>query len=534
MEKSSRHIEMKKAHSNISAGLIPVLRVFLLTLCVIVLSSHCLGETAETEFEKVFSDKIRAGYVNKYYIDLVPKMKQSGMNLAMVKYSETNTPLKLYQFKSIEKWARACQVSGLNFMPVINFWGKHEKVWIKPNNKLYYNVLEYSQTPCPLDAGVYRQSIHTRVLQLARLSRKLPIAGVMIDLETYGADIRSFPDLCLCNNCFKQFLTGKTAPNPILLHERQDYLKRTGQLDAYKVFMEDIVADWARKTKEQAEAIAPNFFIGAYLLDRDTTFYKGLARGFGSRDKPALAFTGETYRKGYSLNISETIKRFNDNRINIRLICGIWQEKFPVENLAEHYYHCAKNSAGYWIYDMGSLSETKKNELPFPRSQYWHAIDLGNSQLDLLTTDPIYKSPLKIRPFRMLQRKVDVGDFDRLQYAKASGSPVKTAPFMFRKSNVLVFLAQKGDSVRFEMKYAKYARYEGSFARLALIDRNGTVLVANDATVAANGVLSLTAPYTGTYAITMESGMNGVIVVSHSHPYSIDVGGPMHFTEIKQ
>jgi hypothetical protein len=96
---------------------------------------------------------------------------------------------------------------------------------------------------------------------------------------------------------------------------------------------------------------------------------------------------------------------YGRHRTNAKLVLGIWQDKFSPENLAEQYYHCAKDSAGYWIYSVGSLSsvippwyspkKVKEKALPFPKDNYWQAITLANKELDKLSTDPNYISFLK-------------------------------------------------------------------------------------------------------------------------------------------
>ena len=464
---------------------------------------------------------------------MVPEMSRNGMNLALVKFKQVNAPLKLYQFRSIKEWVKTCQESGLKFMPVINFWGKHEKGWISPHHHLYYNGLEYSQTPCPLDIEVYEQSIHNRLLELARLSRKLKIAGCIIDVEMYGADRRVFPDLCLCDNCFEKFLAGRRVPKPILAHERHNYLKRTNQLDAYKVFMEEHIAKLARQTREQVELIAPDFLIGACRLDTNNTYSKGLAKGFGSGDKPALAFTEQTYRKGYQPYIEQTIQRFRNEHINANLVVGIWQYQFPVENLPEQYYHCARSSSGYWIYTLQSLHERNENPLPFPRSRYWQAIRKANDELSMLATVPDYQSALQVRPFRV-PRRINPEDVNRLRYIKPPVTPATaTKPLTLRGSNMLVFMAQQGEKLEFEVKFIKVSRYEGNVAELALRRGDGTVFAIDDATPAHNGILTATASYTGVYALTLDSRNHLVVVVKNSHPYSIDTSRQAHLMYLR-
>ena len=368
--------------------------------------------------EDAVQERIRAGYMQNWNTDVLNNMSQSRMNLAMVKFGHMRQPIGKH--KGLAKWAWACQEAGVQFMPVFNLWGDDEKNWIHSKYHLYYSGKELRQTPCPLEIAVYRETVHNRMLELARLSLSVPIAGAIIDLEMYGGDISLYPDYCLCDYCFERFIAGRTVDKPLPLDRREDYLVKSKQLEDYRAFAGHYIEQLAQQTKEQVRSIAPNFVIGALLLDSRSTYVKSMAKGLGDKYLPVYVFSEQTYLGGYSDYIKTVQKRFSDEDIHAELVVGIWQNKFPLENLAEQYYHCAKNSAGYWTYTMESLSNKFKKSLPFDKAAYWRAIGVANGELSKLGINSKYKSRLRIRSFQAPPKLLETTDviIPDLQYVR--------------------------------------------------------------------------------------------------------------------
>ncbi len=486
----------------------------------------------------VNAGEIRAGYMAPADIDVLPKMAENGMNLALVKFDRLSSPMQERERQLLIKWAKACQQMGVQFMPVINLWGLVEGKWVKPRYHLFYEGVEYDNTPCPLEADVYQLLIHNRLIELARLSQEVAIAGAVVDIEMYGANITTFPGLCLCDYCFEKFLAGRAVSEPLSPDKRQDYLVRTNQIQAYRAFTSNYIEQLARQTKQQVEIIAPQFLIGALQIDIDNSYYNGLAKGLGSGNNAVLVFTENTYSMGYNPYINETQKRFRNSGTNARLVVGIWQDKFPVDNLSEQYYCCAKDSAGYWVYEIESLAKNSDGLMPFPVNQYWQAIRKANDELDKSAANPEYKSFLKIRPFVAPEDTINPKSLiaPPIAYVIPFVKPVKAGNVLkFRHSNRLVFLAQKGDSIEFEASFQKAnQQYPRDYAVLILATRGGDVLAKDKATVNRNGHLDVIAPYTGSYVIALEPDNQIITLLKYSHPYSIDVTKEAHLLQPEQ
>lgn len=350
-----------------------------------------------TPAESLFPVQIRGGYMNIRDISLLEQMYARGMNAALVKFGDIESPISPDQLQLLLKWSIQCKKHHIKFIPVINLWGWNEKKWITPNDYFIYRAKQKNKTPCPLDHNFYTKSIHNRLIELAKISKNLNIAGVVIDLEMYGADIKYFPEPCLCDHCFYKFLQQKKIEDSVPIKKRKSYLLSSALMDEYQKFQENHVKNLAIKTQEEVRKITPNLIIGACHLDRPHFYNRALLKGFGCNKIPVFAFTEMTYSKGYSSFIKQTVEEFRKNGANANLVAGIWQDKFPINTLPAQYYYCAKDCSGYWIYSLHSLLPEAKKEMPYSKQEYWQAIGKANFELYKSATDPNYKPPLKLK-----------------------------------------------------------------------------------------------------------------------------------------
>ncbi len=480
------------------------------------------------------SEPIKGGYMGTRNIDVLPQMVQSGMNLALVKFNNIHWPMLESERKLLANWASACEKSKIPFMPVINLWGDGEKKWITPKYHLYYNGIEFKETPCPLETDVYKKAIHNRVLELAILSRSMPIAGVVIDLEMYGANLVAFKNFCLCDYCFERFLAGRPVAEPIAINNRYKYLVRSGQLKDYQKFTSNWVEQMARQTKEQLYVIAPKMTIGVFHLDLPVIYNEALAKGFGSGNKAALAFTEYTYSSGYNDYIKKKQNIFNEKNINAKLVVGIWQDKIPPDNLAEQYYQCAKESAGYWVYTLESLSKYAMWTLPLPfdKIRYWKAIRKANDELDKLALNHDYKSKLKARPFEMpintnFYKNMTIPNARYVRNVSLTQPDIK--PLQLRNINKLLFIAKQGETINYEIECHKIRNSEQSYVDITLLAKNNIVLAQERVSLIGNAKLKSIAPYSGTYIIALQTYGNKAEILKYSHPYSVSAETMAHF-----
>jgi len=413
-------------------------------------------------------------------------------------------------------------------MPVINLWGRHENEWIKPKHTLYFGGLHYNQTPCPLDEETYQLAVHKRILEVARLSHAAAIEGVVIDPEMYGANLTNFPEYCLCDHCFNLFAENEFLELPLRPELRQDYLIRTKKINSYRVFTEKTIEMLTAETRKQLASVAPDFKIGIFHHNIARPYYRGILKGLATGADPLLVFTEQTYSTGYSSFIRSLQDEWSVLGVKARLVVGIWQDKFPPENLAEQYYYCAKDSFGYWIYTTESLSRNMNKVLPFNKNQYWQAIREANNELDKLEKYPDYKSSLRIRSFLPPSTVPNISNINitSVQYVgKTSLVPgVKIiSDLSFRQKTTLVFIARQREEINFKISMRKYGQNNVQSAIVVLSNYSGEQLAHSLVTFQKNAELRFTAPYTGAYATAFNPGGNAAKVVSYSHPFSIVV-----------
>lgn len=503
--------------------LIKTTRVFVLCSILGIVGGNRVF-SVENATDKLLGQKMRGGYMGVKNSDVLEMMGRNGMNLAMVKFVSLHYPMREDEKKLLMKWASDCEKRGLLFMPVINLWGPQEKEGIRHNYNYYYRQTEFNNTPCPLEEGVYDLVVHKRLVELAELSRSVHIAGVAVDLEMYSADVMVYPDYCLCDRCFERFLAGRSVEQPIDAPSRQNYLQRTGQVEKYRAFSSSIVERLARQTAEQVKAVSPDFTIGAFLLDEPVTYCRALARGFGNEQGPALAFTEQTYRSGYSDYIAKAQDRFKGDKANVVLVPGLWQSKFVPENMAEQYYYCARNSGGYWVYSMEQFSSNTNMPLPSSKELYWQAIRKANDELDKLSSDSRYISKLQLRPVQTPPQPInsDGINLQNLRYVQ-SARAVKFSALKasFRGNTTLVLIAQKGDKISVGLSLQKLGAYGEPSAYAMVTDDSGQVLAKTQCERNGSCLLNLKATYSGAYAVVCNPGVNAFSVSSCSHPLSI-------------
>lgn len=486
------------------------------------------GKTAEG-IRQPASCRICAGFMGLNDIELLPKMAQNGLNTALVVFGSLHYPMTPQQSGLIRQWAGQCERFGLQFIPVINLWGHDEKYWVTPHYHFFYDSKDFADTPCPTDEFVYEQVIQNRLVELAKLSLQIPIYGAVIDTEMYGAGLMGYPQQpCLCDHCFGGFQQSRHNSDSIPAKSRLEYLRKAGLTDSYYRFIAGQVAAMARRTAEQIEKINPAFSVGVLQLDRSCPHNDGLADGFGRGKMPVLAFSEQTYSIGFTEYVPQSIKRFRDLGLNVKFVVGLWQDVIPIANLSEQYYHSAKNSDGYWVYTMESLNESYwKGLLTAPRSEFWRAIRTANEELVRLCSDSSYKSPLKLRPFETPLQPIDFNSIrtEPLEYLRPGTAPDSLSqPPQLHSFNQLVFVAKKGEHIRFQIAFNKRPDAQTSRAEASLLTNAGRRLAVGTATAERNAVLESAAPYSGSYGIFLNADRNTLSVTGFTHPYSIFAG----------
>ncbi len=487
------------------------------------------GQTASPPVDVAVAlrNRIRAGYLGQQAIAAVPRMAEVGLNAAVVKFQGLRAPMTGGQREALRAWSQACSAHNLLLLPTFDLWGERERRGAG-NYRVYVDRDKpVPDAPCPLNPSVYDALVHRRLVELARLSTQLPIAGAILDVELYASSFNVFPDVCTCDSCWQSYRAlresaGETEAPDLPVSQRWKFLSESGQLSVYRRFTTETIAWLAGRTRREVASIAPTFVIGMSLGDVSVPYTRGLVKGLGTPDNPVWVLTEQTYENGYTGYVPDTIKRFAAEGRHVRLVTGIWQGKFPTANLPEQYYHCAKASAGYFIYSVGHLNGAGPGRLPEPDEAYWNAMRTANRELDRLAKNANYRSKLLIRPFHPPAPAIGLPDLRGVEYVlPRDPEAIKAEGVTLRRANTLVFLAKKGDRIKFAARVNQLVETVPPEARMELVAADGARVAEAVATNTEAGLLEAVAPKDGAYAVVLAGGRHSVTLMGHSHPYSI-------------
>ncbi|MCP4645269.1 MAG: hypothetical protein GY851_32805, partial [bacterium] len=155
------------------------------------------------------------------------------------------------------------------------------------------------------------------------------------------------------------------------------------------------VAEIARSCRQDVEQVRQGFIYGGIDLDQNSFFTRGFTAGFGTESVPPAAFSRATSVMGYTADVAG----MGEGVSGSRFVPGIALEKFPPPHVAEHLYHLAKYTSGYWVYTLDALAHPDSHFLAGPVDGYWDALGVASRELVRLSENSQYASRLRIRPF---------------------------------------------------------------------------------------------------------------------------------------
>ncbi|HOZ47223.1 MAG TPA: hypothetical protein PLO37_12290 [Candidatus Hydrogenedentes bacterium] len=440
--------------------------------------------------------RMRGGYLGAGDIDLLPKMAETGMNTAIVKFGGIESPVDASQETRLAQWAAACKANGILFLPCFNYFGAHEPEWVPPY-RTYRDPegREFPRTPCPTDEAFWRVTVRDRFVALAGYE---DIPGAVIDLEMYGAENCSYNARCGCARC-RQFESDA----------------------AY----EDAVMAVATECRQAIETVRPDFLLGGLHMDFDSFVNRAASRGFSTPDHPAIAFTEMTYSPGYTDYVTKTVARLQSQNGTL-LCCGLWHSKFPAANIPEQLYYLAKDSLGYWIYTLQTFRDPNYSPLPDTPERHWAAIAEANGELDRLAADPAYGSPLKIRAF-VVPVAFPVPDAKRIPKARPAGLDTGPAPAAaLRGLHHLYAHIEQGGDVAFTVTQTRLGNYRDRGAAV-LVDTAGNELTRAELNIGEPVTLKARAEQTGLYGLLVSSGGN-IVTIDRPAGWAIHADREVH------
>jgi hypothetical protein len=343
-------------------------------------------------------------------------------------------------------WAKEANKLNMAFMPVINWWTVNDIQYFTGYKKVISDTgTTLDNTPCPYSKEFWDKWVTPRLVAVCQVVDGQRLTSVLVDTEMYGTEYSGYYRQCYCDECYSRYLKarGQTGDLPPIA-DRGAIIKNAGEIEEYKAVQREAAYQHAAGCRKALQKIQPKLRIGVLDLDRDNSFQQGLALGFGTSTLPVFCLSESTYQNGYTSYIATAEKSFQDLGAHVDMLVGIWQSKFPQENIAEQLYYCAHDTYGYWIYTMETFDNPAYSPFPGTAEAQWAAIKQANLELDELSKNQNYQTTLKIRDFTPPPEPLSWDGFKAYNYTQNPASSTLSLPVArLRGLNWLYFFAKK-------------------------------------------------------------------------------------------
>lgn len=490
-------------------------------LALMFIGFATISFAAPPDLNKPLAARLRGGYMSESNFKLLVMMSQNGMNAAIPKFGSIEVPFSESSKAMLRKWSDECKRLNMAFMPVFNWWGRNEDRWIKDYNHVVTESGKYlEKTPCPYTQDFWDRFITPRFVAISQALGGRSLAAICVDMEMYGAEIVGYQGGCYCDACFARYYQAKGRsgkfPAPA---DRARIIKGSHELDAYQAVQREAARSFASACREAVHKVRPGLRLGVLHLDQPIPVQQGFALGFGTSKLPVFCLTERTYSNGYTPYIASVQESFRKMGAFVDLLVGIWQSRYPPENITEQLYHCSKDSYGYWIYTMQTFEKPEYHPLPGTPEKYWAAIQMANLELDNLANYRNYQTALQIRQFEPPSFPLPWSDFQNYDLISRSGTTRPMPVVWLRGTNWIYFFAKQGDRIAFEVTRKQIGRYVDS-VRIGLVSPAGTHLAEGTAKKYQPAELRAIAPETGVYGLVVVAGAVAAEITKASHPYA--------------
>lgn len=285
-----------------------------------------------------------------YFVDSTEELWKRGSALGM------NCVAASYRSGMAEYFAKA----GMRFFHIIPF-GNGENFTLR-EKEFEKNVLfdgRIDNRPNPLDQKAWHELVVKDALAAWRQSKAdgTPIAGIVIDLEMYGAKYMevyhnacTFDEKVFLAFCRDEF-RALPSPEKIAPEARYRKLVEAEKLQAYYQYLENRMAAVARQIERDIHQEAPDLLIG-YLQHFDNWFFRGLDKGLGTREMPVMAFGENTYF-GYNGDAPFEQASLNKLGAHVFYCVGLWPQMLHPDTLWKDAYLAGVESSGFWLFGYG-------------------------------------------------------------------------------------------------------------------------------------------------------------------------------------
>ncbi len=495
----------------------------ILAICVLAVSVSCTNSSLVVSAASakwpawIDEDKIR-GACDFLWVDNrdhFAKLAAHGINTMLLSCAglDVDTPEEI---ALLDKQADWCAELGLHLITPIQLCGSERQLrYLEPGGRCYVDGggVALTKTPCPVDPDFWYQAVTRRAELIARHSLDHQIDGFILDPEMYGADDANFPGYCYCEYCFREFvqhqgLAVAEIPPPA---ERVSWLQQQGLQEAYEAWKQQQAEGLARGTEQAIHRINPDFVIGVYMLDGNNWYYNAWARGFGTIEMPAIAFSENTYSTGATSYIPRVREHFEQIGAHAVMCPGMWLQQFAAEDIAGQLFYMAQDSSGYWVFTTLGLARPEYGGhygLPLPHDRYWNALRLASDELDRQAREGDQFAPMLELVHRQDTPRAALTEAGLLGPLQVDLTPLVAAGQTARPATVLRYgavyylLASAGETITGQLRGSPAGDQE-QVPVYALIAADGEVLAEGVLPLGQVVSLNVVAPDTGLYKLAL-------------------------------
>ncbi|MCX7421566.1 MAG: hypothetical protein NT013_18750 [Planctomycetia bacterium] len=441
---------------------------------------------------------LRAGYLpisaNR---TVLTKMRQAGLNAAWPKITNFN-PIGADQNarKKIEQWADACEKEGLQLWPSFNFAGGDNELKFFPEFRREVTLagIIHQHTPCPADERYWQRVVLPRCLMVAQMSRvRKNIAGVVLDLEMYGADHAGYGAACACESC--RAGAGSDAPTALLNWQRQELTRI------------------CREVSSKVHQVNPKFQFAATHLEEPYPFFEGVALGLGTPEVPVVCAAERTYAEGYTPEVDQTQLRFRKLKAHVQYLGGMSLTHFSANQVGPQLYALGSHGSGFWLYTLGSLAAPNEQvpenyRVSDPQDDYWAAFRSASSELDhYAQSGGKYVSPLLSKLEKVDSRATTAKRVLIPVSHSVAKLPLPGEETHLRRYNISFVLLDQGETLRLTARGLLLTK-QLTDGQVKVVDPEGREVLSRSVAMGKTEMIEFIAKSGGTYTVTTGFGQN--------------------------
>ena len=508
-------------------------------------ADHDFGQSAEDRLgpahQWIVKEKFRASYNYAAPPELYERAKAIGLNaivsrldIACDPANETAGPAKFCADLVRPSSARAKEL-GLHWFYMLNpaAFALTVSEGFKDNPRRLNNGPVFA----PTDDIYWQRTVEGRFLRAARMLQgdQYQIDGFMFDPELYALEGATPGGVDYGDFAMGQFVAARKLDvdfKKLSIAERVQWINEQGLAGALAQFQFDKLKAMAERTRRRVHEIHPDALFGT-LLSYNSLWFRAVAAGLSTPDKPFIMFAERTYAGEYS----ESFLKFQDSvrrgiGVPILFVPGVMLTTYASNVSAEadsermkvvpaNVYHRAIRSQGYWVYYLARL-ETE------PAAGLFETLTTTvNPELDrYLSSRPAeYVSQLEPAPIpagvpqHVQSTLLDARAWQPVPRETWPANPPPATAHSLRNLHTYVVLAEKGQTLEFDVVHGQVGRYLSPVTVVAI--RPDYSMVPFDPIHPGDSrKIRIEVDRPGAWVIVMSSGSNAAIV-SCSSPRTV-------------